>query len=887
MVSHLLATKLYFPPIRPNIVHRSQLIEKINIGFSRKMTLISAPAGYGKTTLLSEWINQSKNPVGWLSLDQQDNDLKRFLAYLIASLQSIPIEVNEQIFAYLHTQQSNLFERFLIPLINQISMIESHFTLILDDYHLIQSQDVHEALIYLVDNLPSQMHLFIATRTDPPFRLSQLRMRSELCEIRGEDLRFTNDEAVDFLNKRLDLDLTSNDVTLLSEKTEGWIAGLQLAAISLRGHQDKQGFVRAFAGDDRYIADFLLDEALGRQPAHIQAFLLQTSILDQFNAPLCTAVTGQDDSQVILAELERSNLFITSLDNQRNWYRYHHLFADLLRIRQKQSKQDSIDELYQRASSWYEGQQLISEAVRLALLGNDSENVTRMIERYILAIVSTSELYELNRLLNAIPEETTSQNPWLVLAQTWGLAYVGKNELAESKLNKLTTSMESLNENTRLRVQGRIYVLQSFLAASRGDRKGSIQIAQYALSNLSGSDLSLKSFALLLIGNALRFDGNLDNAIEFHNDALSLSELAGDQFLTVSILSRLSDMWRTMGQLGRAYKTSMQALRIVEDGQKATGLQSFALGYIKLRLCRVYYARNELHLALKCADIGLNLAKEWGSFDSISLGYFNLAEIYQAMGNHNKAINFLQKFKDDYPLAHRHQYRLASALEADLYVRSGDINKAIKWAEADGKKADDPIQFVDFQIYKTLAQVLIAQDRLMDAQTLLNRLLEIAEGTGAVEYAIQTLVIKAIAFQNASEMDAAIDTLARALSLAAPEGYHRTFIDQGEQIAQLIYQAALRGIYPEFCNQLLEEFSAPLKLDASPQDDLVDPLTHREIEVLKIIDKGRTNQEIAQELVLSLHTIKSHARNIYSKLGVKNRTEAVARARLLDLLPKD
>ena len=353
MPAKILSTKLYIPPPRKDLVSRPRLIEALRQGSSSKLTLISAPAGYGKTTLLNEWIDLREMPFGWLSLDQGDNDLDRFLAYLIASLQSIPIEVTDEITENLGSTQVNPTEELLIPLINQISIFNGQFELVLDDYYQIHDERVHEVVSYLLDNLPSQMHLVIATRTDPPLRLAQLRAQGELCEIRAAELRFTDQEAIHFLNQSMGLGLTSADIATLSKKTEGWIAGLQLAAISLQGHQDKQAFVSAFAGDDRYIADYLLDEALKRQPSHLKNFLLQTSILDRLCAPLCNTITGRNDSQAILAELEQANLFLVPLDSQRNWFRYHKLFADLLKNRLHQLHSDALPSYHKKASSWY------------------------------------------------------------------------------------------------------------------------------------------------------------------------------------------------------------------------------------------------------------------------------------------------------------------------------------------------------------------------------------------------------------------------------------------------------------------------------------------------------------------------------------------------------
>ena len=886
MALQILSTKLYIPALRQSILSRPRLLDHLNSGTTGKLTLISAPAGYGKTTLVNDWVIQSNLQYGWLSLDLDDNDLKQFLAYIIASLETIPIKVGEEIPSLFESQTPNKYKELLIRLINRISDTHRRFVLVLDDYHLIHNDEIHDVLIYLLDHLPSNMHLIVVSRTDPPIRLAQLRAQGELCEIRAADLRFSLDEGIGFLNQKLELDLPLSDIKLINNKTEGWIAGLQLAAISLKKHPDKHGFVNAFAGDDSHIADFLFDEVLRQQPAYIQTFLLQISFLDQFCASLCDAVTGRDDSRMILEELERSNLFLVPLDHQRKWFRFHQLFADLLSISLKNEKQDSEATLYRRASSWYEDQQMLSEAVRLALMGNDTEKVLKLMEGHLLEIVSKSELTKLNRLLASLPKDTINSNPFIALAMAWGKSYVWQFNSAELLLDKAASNLDGLDEITQNRLQGRILVLQSYIAGSKRAYKNSIQIAKEALRLLPNDDLSMRSFSLLIIGNAYRFEGNLKHAIKFHNDALGVIKGTRDINLSVIILSRITELYKLMGKLNRAQQAGLQALDMIERWQGLTGSESFTLGYLNLRLSSIYYERNDLENALKFAETGYALVKAWGAYDSISHGYFCLAKIHQAMGNYDLAIAYLNEFKDSYPWEDRLQYQFASAHQAEIHLRVGKIKEAEAWAASFRKKTYDSIQFLDFLFYDVLAQVFIEKDQLDEAQSLLEMLLVTSKQAGTTQLEAQTLARWSLVHKKVGDPDAAIVMLEKALALLVPEDYLRTFMDMGDDMAELIYQASLQGVYPGFCKQIMDEYSSPA---AFVQDSpvLVEPLSLREIEILSRIADGRTNQEIAEKLVISLYTVKTHAGNIYGKLGVKNRTEAVAKARFLGILPRD
>jgi LuxR family maltose regulon positive regulatory protein len=885
--SPLLTTKLYIPTTRQGNISRQKLIEQLNTGRESKLILLSAPAGYGKTTLLAEWVNQLDIPVGWISLDAQDNDLKCFFSYLFASLKSIDIQINENSIPDIKAQDSEKISGVISVLINQVSSSSKPVYLMLDDFHQIDNLQIHQTINYLLENLPQNMHLVIATRSDPLLRLAKLRAQADLFEIRADDLRFTLEETGQYFNNKMGLGLTLSDISTLLKKTEGWIVGIQLAGISLKNNPDKHQFVLSFAGDNRYIADYLLDEALSQQPNHVQDFLLKTSILDLLSAPLCNAVTGRKDSLAILSELENENLFLVPLDDKGNWYRYHHLFRDLLFKRLHQEPAETRFQLYQNASIWFEQNQLFSEAVRMSLLSGDSARVAKLMEGYLLTIVSTSELVKMNQLMKSLPASKISNDPWLALALAWGLAYEGELDHAYTLLEIASAGSKDSNEMRRDQLKGRILVLRAYLAGTKADYPQSIQFAQQALAEFPKDDLSIQSFTILIIGNAFRFQGETTKAIQFHQKALNLSKKARDTFLTVVILSRLVDIYRITGQVNLSLSTGLDALQLIEDLQNKIGVTTFVEGYLRLRLSSTYYELNKLDQALRCAETGLELARQWGAYDSQSVGYFNICQIYQVLGDPEKAERYIQEFIDKYPYESRYQCKMALAYKAELALRGEDIQSAASWVKSSGLQISDDIRFVQFKFYDVLAQVFIAEDKLEDAYLLLEKILRLTVDSGAVVHEIRTRGRMAMLLQKDRNESLALEMITLALDLAAEGGYVRTILDLGENIPHLLYAAAQNGIQVKYCSRLLEGLQPQKQVKFPDNQPLVEPLSSREKEVLELIALGYTNQEIAEQLYLSVYTIKSHARNVFGKLGVKNRTEAVARARLYGLLPKD
>jgi LuxR family maltose regulon positive regulatory protein len=859
---------------------------------NRKLTLISAPAGYGKSTLLSEWINQQEIPSGWLSLDLQDNQPARFLAYLYACLEPIQNFVKDEISFNSEPIKSQQIEELLILLINQLSTVDQHFTMVLDDYYLIHEEKIHNIVTYLLDNLPSKIRLVIATRTDPPLRLAQLRVQGELLEIRAQDLRFTDQEAMNFLNQRMGLGLTSADIETLLQKTEGWIAGLQLAAISLNGLQDKTAFVRAFAGDDRYIADYLLDEALTRQPAHTQDFLLKTSILDRLCAPLCNAITGRNDSQKILTELEQANLFLISLDNQRNWYRYHHLFADLLKNRLYQTSAKIITNLHNSASIWYQENGLFADAVNQALLANDLEQIIDLTEEMAVYKMDYRESIDLLTWLDRLPTSAFQENPRLLVTRTWALFNTGEYDAAEANLVKIERMLknQSISPQVVGRIQGHVAAIQSNLAELRGDDNGVIQQAKQALEYLPANEIKLRSFMSIRMANCLAWFGELDKAIIMYRETGEASKLAGDGHLAIIALSEMAVIQMCSGRLQQALKNIEKVNIYAEMLSQRDGRRLPAMGILYRHISYIHREQNKLSKAEHYANQAIKICQQWGEKEALSFAILALTKVQFSKGEYLKVEQSCDRF-----------LKVASQISPKAFdqflwwkyyfqLLQGKTENIQRWIKSVGLSTQDEFGYERRYEYQNLALFLATMGNYPEALVVNQKLLRVVSAVGDVIFQIQHLVFQSIVLDELNRSSEARIAIEEALSYAAEEGYQRSILDLGPAITPLLYKAAQDGIQPKFCLQLIDalDISQPsIEIVRDRTDELLEPLSEREIEVLKHISQGSTNQEIAQALVLSLYTVKSHARNIYSKLGVKNRTEAVARARSLGLLSQD
>jgi LuxR family transcriptional regulator, maltose regulon positive regulatory protein len=913
MPAPILATKLYIPPPRPRVVHRARLIDRLQAGLKRApgVILISASAGFGKTTLVSEWLAGRGGvtpslPVAWLSLDKDDNDLPRFLAYFIAALQTIAPAVGEAALGALQSSQPPPTDVLLTALLNDLAAL-GDAVLVLDDYHVIESPPIDEALTFFVNHLPPQFRLVIASREDPPLPLARLRARGQLTELRATDLRFTSAEAADFLNEAMDLNLSARDIAALEARTEGWIAGLQLAAISMQGRSDTGSFIQAFTGSHRFVLDYLMEEVLQRQPEHVRGFLLQTAILDRLSGPLCNAVTGQQDGKAMLETLERGNLFVIPLDDQRHWYRYHHLFAEVLRTHLQEAQPDRVSELHQRASVWYEQNDLPADAIRHALAAEDFDRAANLIERVWLAMDISYQSAAWLRWAQQLPADLIRAHPVLCLGYGWALLNGGELEACESWLRDAerwidptpeTAAQPIVADDAEYRaLPASIAAARAYRALALGDIPGTIAHARQALTLAAEDDVIRRTQATSLLGIAEYANGDLQAAERSLLDFQATMWQVGDVADALGITFILADIWLAQGHLRKAVSAYRQALQLAENRGAALvlGMSDLHRGLSEL-LCE----QGDLEAAAQ----HLLTAKKLGEQAALTGWPHRLcvaqARMTEAQGDLAGALALLDEAERLYvrnPLPDRP----VAALKARVWLKQGRLAEALGWAREQGLSVDDDIRYTREFEHITLARVLIAAGKnareagsLDEAARLLGRLLQAAETGGRLGSAIQILLLQALAFQAQANLTHARAALERALTLAEPEGYVRIFVDEGEAMRSLLRvlleeQARMRD-HPlsGYADSLLAAFTQPVtapKSAISHQESvLLEPLSARELEVLKLLGTELSGPEIARKVSVSLNTVRTHTKNIYGKLGANNRRAAVRRAEELDLL---
>ncbi len=894
----LLGTKLYIPKPRKALVRRIRLIDRLNTGFERKLTLISAPAGFGKTTLLSDWIAQSQLPVAWVSLDSGDNDPVYFIKYIIAALQSIESKFGESALTLLQSPQQLPLDVIIINLIQDIENISDNFVLVFDDYHSIDTGKIHQLVDLLIDRMPPQMHLVIATRVDPNLPLSRLRVRNQLNEFRSSDLGFTLDETVQFFNKVMNLDISIQDIEILETRTEGWIAGLQLAALSIQGRSDISDFIKSFAGDDRLIVDYLAEEVFNFQPENIQNFLLQTSILNRLSEPLCDCVTNQKGSQKMLEELERANLFLVPLDNKRCWYRYHHLFSDLLRQRLYQKKHDIVNQLHLKASKWFEANNLIEEAIEHALASKDFDRAAHLMEVFRMIKWQGGDQVLLFKWLDQLPNEHKLNKPNLGICHAKILLENGQPEAAEKILDRLEKThithlkrdrvasngkLETVENPEIYTLPGRIAAMKAFMASLKGDVEGINKYSRQARTYLSKNDSAW--YAIISISSAIaqEIEGDTEAAIDAHVEAVAAAREAGNVYFYLIAQLWLAIVLKNSGQLPAAIEICRQLLNEVNERRLSFNV---AVGHVWGIYGEMLYELNELDEARQYAIKGIEFLEKGHDVSHLGWRYSCLAKILCSKQNLTDAEKIAVKMDKLMQTSAIPPWVLMNinAVKARIYLMKGNFRALEKWVNECGLKLDDTLTMLHEAEHIMFARILIAQSRFEDALGMLNRLIAEDEKTGRILNQIETLVLKAMALKKSNNETESMTAVKKALSLAEPGGYIRVFVDEGPAIAELLEKSLnVKSDIPRaFVKKLLSEFK--LKKVIHSDEFLVEQLSDRELEVLRFIAAGLSNKKITEQLFISMSTVKTHLRNIYGKLDVHSRTEAIAKAKELGLL---
>jgi LuxR family maltose regulon positive regulatory protein len=897
----ILATKLYIPPPRPKIVLRPRLIERLNEGLHYKLTLISAPAGFGKTTLLSEWVECCERSVAWLSLDEGDQDPSRFLAYLVAALQKIAVNIGAGVLGALHSPQPPSTESALTALLNEIAAFPDNFILVLDDYHLVDAKPVDHALNFLLDHQPPQMHLVIATREDPTLPLARYRALGQLTELRLADLRFTPTEAAEFLNQVMGLALSAEQIAALESRTEGWIAGLQLAAISMQGHSNTASFIGSFTGSHRFVMDYLVEEVLRQQSDSVQNFLLSTSILNRLCGPLCDAVLLDASAlgQETLEYLERVNLFIVPLDSERHWYRYHHLFAELLRNRLARAYPDQITELHRRASDWYEHNDLPNDAVTHALAVQDWSRAAEIIERFSDEWPMRGEINTRLGWFESFPAHILMDRPRLGLVYAWTLYMSNQFDRADQYLNQLMPLVQMTPP-----LLGELFTIRVMVAASRYNMPAVIELAQQVLSLVPPEEASPRSRILLSLGVVYAdIGGDIVAAKSAFREAYELGRAStpisrvGNAPLPLTALAYLSEIEWLQGRLRDAFLMYEQALGLAEqwDGQS-----SIALCLVQLGRAGLLYEWNDLDEAANALQEGIRIGELWKSPRFLVHAYGLSALVMQRRGQVEDARSMIRRAEQITRDFYSSPPDLGSLAlyQIILWVAQNDFQSIIQWEQNHETGWQSQIGRARDTLPIVLANVRIAHyyrepddSALNQARALIGSALEKAQASGMVYNVARLLILEALALYAQEETSLAITTLKRALALAEPESYVRSFLDVGKPMEEFLSWSMESGSLSEpglreYVRKLLSHFALayPVEVRQPTSDALIEPLTGRELEVLRLIAKGLSNREISERLFLALSTVKGRNQVIFGKLQVQRRTEAVARARQLGLL---
>lgn len=919
MALPLLTTKLYIPPGRADIVSRPHLIRVLQEGLNRpgNFGLISSPAGFGKTTLLSEFANERVGKIAWISLDEGDNDPSQFWMYLVAACQTVLPVIAESTAIIFHSPQPLPGEAIATTVINAIASVKSDLTLVLDDYHVIQNEEIHAAVVFLLEHVPENLHVIIATRINPPWPLARFRVRNHLVEVRAQDLRFTEAEAGEFLNGMLTVKLTPRDIAILEERTEGWAAGLQLAALSMRGRQDITGFIHAFKGSHVYIAEYLVEEVLNRQPEEIQTFLLKTSVLKQLNAQLCQAVTGFANGDFMLAELYRENLFIVALDDQGDWFRYHHLFADLLKARlNRDMPKAEIAALHQRAAEWYEQHGLIPDAFEHALAAEDFARATRLLEPLALPMILQAYVRTVERWLQAIPEAWIAQSPRLNMALAWMNLLRGTSHQAVPYLTRLQEIFARVSDIEPFKsIQGEWLAIQAEWLIAQGKPEESREMANRALRILSAVDMNVRNMIYVTLAKAFQLTYDYENAAEVFRMIARDAQQLGNPIFEILGISGEGQMALKQGLLRRTFELATGAIQKMELSGYKTPFSATLFG----ELGEVYFHRHDLEKARIYQTRSMETSGKSGYSDPEIYHHIMSSKMLLMEGDLQGAGREMQSaasLAKEIPPAMIQANIVSQQVRIDLAM--GHLPAAERILEAEGFIFGDNIHFPNLApgfkfsfdtglLYNSGLRLLLfkaknqADNRMMrDGIDISGLILDGELACRHLPLVLETLLLRAQMFTALGQTRQGLDEVSRALDMARPEGFISCFVEEGKPVADLLKTLSKRDplehVYSGYIQEILACFPQPLFENSDVHQEarvtientaLVEPLSLRELEVLRLIAAGDSNQTISEKLFITVSAVKKHTTNIFGKLNVNSRTQAVAHARQLGLLPLD
>jgi LuxR family maltose regulon positive regulatory protein len=900
----LLSSKYRLPIQRDGAVARQRLTDRLDAAIRGPLTVVSAPAGFGKTTLISNWLVPAAtngSSVAWLSLDHRDNDPALFWTYLVTAMRAALPDLGEAALPLFASRAAST-DAALAALLNDLETLPHDLVLALDDYHVIESPEVHEGMAFVLEHQPPQLHLVIVTRVDPPLPLAQLRARGRLVEVRAEELRFTPDEAANYLNESMDLRLSDDDVAALEGRTEGWIAALQLAALSLQGRTDASAFIAGFAGEDQYIVDYLAEEVLSRQPADVRDFLLATSILERLTGPLCDAVTGRTAGKATLIALERANLFLVPLDDQRRWYRYHHLFADVLQAHLIDERPDEVAELHLRASAWFEANDDTLSAISHALAGGDTGRAADLMELAMPRMRRERREADLARWMRALPDDLVRTRPVLAVAFVGALAQGAKFDTIAERLDQVEALVRSADGTWPQHPPAHVIVAdldhyrslpahvamyRAALALATGDLDGTIAHARHALSVAPSQDPLVRAAAGALAGLASWNTGDLAGAYAAYTESVAGLTSAGFRADVLGCTITLGDLQRTQGQLGAALRTYRQALELAASTPGTEPLRGTA--DMQVGIAGVLLERDDLAGARECLAISQQLGEPNGLPQNAYRWRVVSARLRAAEGDLDGALALLDEAERVYDGDFSPDVAPVAATRARLWIRRDELALARQWAEGRQLSPDDgPSHVLEYE-HLTLARLLTAEYRrdggdIDGALGLLDRLLSAAEDGGRTASVIEVLLLQASALQAVHSASAAVASLGRAVTLAEPEGYVRLFTDEGPGVAALLKTLRRQPSAPGYVNRLVAA-TTTIAASTGAAQPLVEPLSERELEVLRLLGGDLGGPEIARHLSVSLNTVRTHTKSIYSKLGTTSRRAAVHRARDLNLIP--